>query len=79
MAHIALAVTIVQVHNFVDRASNTRGGLGCETTTSTGLSRLPTSLLSHCSHGGHFFTPETFVNDDRAAVAACGGGLKGHH
>jgi hypothetical protein len=25
------------------------------------------------------FTPETFVNDDREAVAAFGGGLKGHH
>jgi hypothetical protein len=57
----------VQVHNFVDRASNTRGGLGCETTTSTGLSRLPTSLLSHCSHGGNSFTAETFVNDDRGS------------
>jgi hypothetical protein len=36
------------------------------------------SLLSHCSHGGHFFTPELFVNDDREAVAAFGGGMKGH-
>jgi hypothetical protein len=37
------------------------------------------SLLSHCSHGGNFFTPETFVNDDREAAPAFGGGLKGHH
>src|SRR6202034_244360 len=44
------------------------GGSGCETTASTVLSPLLTSLLSHCSHGGHFFTPETFVND----------GLSGH-
>jgi hypothetical protein len=26
-----------------------------------------------------FFTRATFVNDDREAVAAFGGGLKGHH
>src|SRR5580700_6254198 len=44
------------------------GGSGCETTASSGLSPLPTSLLSHCSHGGNSFTAETFVND----------GLSGH-
>src|ERR1700691_6556423 len=44
------------------------GGSGCETTVSTGLSPLPNSLLSHCSHGGNSFTAETFVND----------GLSGH-
>src|SRR5271170_205008 len=44
------------------------GGSGCETTVSTGSSPLPTSLLSHCSHGGACFTAETFVND----------GLSGH-
>jgi len=32
---------------------------------SFGLSSLPNSLLSHCSHGGNSFTAETFVNDDR--------------
>src|SRR5271168_2485384 len=41
------------------------GGSGCETTASTGLSPLLTSLLSHYSHGGACFTAETFVNDDR--------------
>jgi hypothetical protein len=41
------------------------GDSGCETTASTGLSPLLTSLLSHCSHGGNSFTAETFVNDDR--------------
>src|ERR1700722_11649904 len=41
------------------------GCSGCETTVSTGLSPLPNSLLSHCSHGGNSFTAETFVNDDR--------------
>src|ERR1700678_576290 len=44
------------------------GGSGCETTASTDLSPLLTSLLSHCSHGGACFTAETFVND----------GLSGH-
>src|SRR5271169_4713501 len=44
------------------------GGSGCETTASTDLSPLLTSLLSHCSHGGNSFTAETFVND----------GLSGH-
>src|ERR1700733_16272379 len=39
------------------------GGSGCETTASTGLSPLLTSLLSHCSHGGNSFTAEPFVND----------------
>ena len=43
------------------------GGAGCETTVSTGLSPLPNSLLSHCSHGGNSFTAETFVNDDRGS------------
>src|ERR1700733_1710599 len=52
------------------------GGSGCETTASTGSSRQLTSLLSHCSHGGNSFTAETFVNDDREAVAAFGGGRK---
>ena len=51
-------------HNFVDRPP-IGGGSGCETTASTGLSPLLTSLLSHCSHGGNSFTAETFVNDDR--------------
>src|SRR5271154_5029168 len=32
---------------------------------SFGLSSLPNSLLSHCSHGGNSFTAETFVNDER--------------
>ena len=63
-----LSVIAVQVHNFVDRASNMGGGSGCKTTASTGLSPLLTSLLSHCSHGGNSFTAETFVND----------GLSGH-
>ena len=61
------ALAIVQVHNFVDRPP-IGGGSGCETTASTGLSPLLTSLLSHCSHGGNSFTAETFVND----------GLSGH-
>src|SRR6202041_2460428 len=52
-------------HNCVGGASNMGVGPGCETTASTGLSPLPTSLLSHCSHGGACFTAETFVNDDR--------------
>jgi hypothetical protein len=47
------------------------------------IAKLPithlASLLSHCSHGGIFFHPEELVNDDRGAVAAFGGGPKGHH
>jgi hypothetical protein len=39
----------------------------------------PASSLSHCSHGGIFFHPGGPVNDDRRAVAAFGGGPKGHH